>query len=199
MIMAKDYKKNKNQGSSRVSNGPKYDPNHKKQTQVNKVNGGVFEYTGSITVTELSKQLNVPVSDIIKYLDKRAKDFAEIVFGHRDLNIYLDGNDLDISYNGKMFDNLSGGEKTRVDLITQFAIRDLLTTYLNASSNILVLDEVTDFLDKTSCDAVMNLIEKELKSVESVFIISHHADELNIPVDSELKVIKGVDGISTIC
>ena len=66
--MAKDYKKNKNQGSSRVSNGPKYDPNHKKQTQVNKVNGGVFEYTGSITVTELSKQLNVPVSDIIKYL-----------------------------------------------------------------------------------------------------------------------------------
>ena len=139
------------------------------------------------------------LSDIIKYLDKRAKDFAEIVFGHRDLNIYLDGNDLDISYSGKMFDNLSGGEKTRVDLITQFAIRDLLTTYLNASSNIIVLDEITDFLDATSCDAVMTLIEKELKSVESVFIISHHADELNIPVDSELKVIKGVDGMSTIC
>lgn len=139
------------------------------------------------------------LSDIIKYLDKRAKDFAEIVFGHRNLNIYLDGNDLDISYSGKMFDNLSGGEKTRVDLITQFAIRDLLTTYLNASSNIIVLDEITDFLDATSCDAVMNLIEKELKSVESVFIISHHAEELNIPVDSELKVIKGVDGISTVC
>ena len=70
MIMAKDYKKKQNndKGSSRVSNGPKYDPNHKKQTQVNKVNGGVFEYTGAITVTELAKQLNVQVSDIIKYL-----------------------------------------------------------------------------------------------------------------------------------
>lgn len=138
------------------------------------------------------------LSDIIKYLDNQAKSYSELVFGHKELNLYLDGNDLDISYNGKMFDNLSGGEKTRVDLIIQFAIRDLLTTYLNASSNILVLDEVTDFLDQTSCDAVMNLINTKLKDVESVFIISHHADELNIPVDSSLKVVKDETGVSTI-
>ncbi|MDD6301938.1 MAG: translation initiation factor IF-2 [Bacillales bacterium] len=63
--MAKQNKQNKN---TRLSNGPKYDPNHKKNQQANKVNGGVFTYTGSITVTELAKQLGVNPSDIIKYL-----------------------------------------------------------------------------------------------------------------------------------
>ena len=44
----------------------------------------------------------------------------------------------------------------------------------------------------------MKLIEKELNTIESVFIVSHHADELGIPVDSEIKVIKNADGISQI-
>ena len=138
------------------------------------------------------------LANIIKYIDKKAKDYSEIVFETRDLNVYIDGNALDISYCNKMFDNLSGGEKQRVDLILQFAIRDMLNVYLNSGANILVLDEITDFLDKTSCAAVMKLIEKELNTIESVFIVSHHADELGIPVDSEIKVIKNADGISQI-
>ena len=66
--MAKNYKPNKSNTNTRVSNGPKYDPNRKKGTPQNKVNGGVFVYTGSITVSELSKQLGLNASDIIKYL-----------------------------------------------------------------------------------------------------------------------------------
>ena len=138
------------------------------------------------------------LTNIISYIDTKAKNYCEIVFGTRELNVYLDGNALDITYCGKMFDSLSGGEKQRVDLILQFAIRDMLTVYLNASSNILVLDEITDFLDKQSCKSVMTLIEKELNTTESVFIISHHADELEIPVDSEIKIEKNEDGISEV-
>ena len=33
-----------------------------------KVHGGTFVYTGAISTAELSKSLNVPVSDIIKFL-----------------------------------------------------------------------------------------------------------------------------------
>ena len=138
------------------------------------------------------------LTNIINYIDKKAKDYSETVFGTRDLNVYLDGNALDISYCGKMFDNLSGGEKQRVDLILQFAIRDMLNIYLNSSANILVLDEITDFLDKTSCNAVMKLIEKELTTIESVFIVSHHASELELPIDSEIKIIKNAEGISEV-
>ena len=92
--------------------------------------------------------------------------------------------------------NLSGGEKQRVDLILQLAIRDLLNSYLGLNANIIVLDEITDFLDKKSCQAVMKLLEKELNTIESVFIISHHAEELELPIDSEIKVVKNEYGIS---
>ena len=138
------------------------------------------------------------LENIIKYIDQVAKDYCDVVFKTRDLEVYLDGNALDISYCGKMFDNLSGGEKQRVDLILQFAIRNMLKAYLNTSSNILVLDEITDFLDKQSCKAIMTLIERELNTIESVFVVSHHATELDLPVDSEIKVVKNEDGISEI-
>lgn len=136
------------------------------------------------------------LTNIINYIDNRAKDYCATVFGNRELTLEINGNALDITYCGKAFDGLSGGEKQRVDLILQLAIRDLLNSYLNLSANILVLDEVTDFLDKKSCQAVMQLLEKELKTVESVFVISHHVEELEIPVDSEIKVVKNEFGIS---
>ena len=136
------------------------------------------------------------LTNIINYIDSKAKDYCAIVFGTRELMLEINGNALDITYCGKAFDGLSGGEKQRVDLILQLAIRDLLTSYLGLSANILVLDEITDFLDKKSCKAVMQLLEKELQTVESVFIISHHVEELEIPVDSEIKVIKNEHGIS---
>ena len=138
------------------------------------------------------------LADIIAYLDAKAKEYCMVVFGTDELNVYLDGNALDISYCGKMFDNLSGGEKQRVDLILQFAIRDMMSAYLGYSSNILALDEITDFLDKQSCDAVINLISDKLTDIESLFIISHHADELNLPVDSELHIVKDEDGVSSV-
>ena len=136
------------------------------------------------------------LTNIISYIDQKAKKYCETVFGTRDLVLEINGNALDITYCGKAFDGLSGGEKQRVDLILQLAIRDLLNSYLNLSANILVLDEITDFLDKKSCQAVMQLLEKELNTVESVFIISHHASDLGIPADSELHVVKNENGIS---
>lgn len=136
------------------------------------------------------------LTNVIEYINKKSKEYCEIVFGTKDLSLTLNGNALDITYCGKVFDGLSGGEKQRVDLILQLAIRDLLTTYLDLNANILVLDEITDFLDKKSCQAVMNLLEKELQTIESVFIVSHHTEELELPIDSEIKIIKNEDGIS---
>ena len=136
------------------------------------------------------------LTNIITYLDKKAKEYCMIVFGTNELSLSLNGNALDITYCGKMFDLLSGGEKQRVDLILQLSIRDMLITYLDLNANILVLDEITDFLDKKSCKAVMALLENALQTVESVFIISHRSDTLEIPIDSKLTIIKNVHGIS---
>lgn len=189
------------------------------QNEINNLESEVARLTNIIAITSVSKEdidqrisvikkmdqlirrdfRGYLLTNIISYIDNKAKDYCNTVFGTRELSICLNGNALDITYCGKLFDGLSGGEKQRVDLILQLAIRDLLTSYLGLSANILVLDEITDFLDKKSCQAVMQLLEKELQTVESVFIISHHAEELELPVDSEIKVVKNENGISELC
>lgn len=195
-------------------NWESYVDNQRKELE--RLEGEVARLTNLIAITSLSKEdldqriaivkkmdslvkrdfRGYLLTNIINYIDSKAKDYCSTVFGTRELSLALNGNALDITYCGKAFDGLSGGEKQRVDLILQLAIRDLLTSYLGLNANILVLDEVTDFLDKKSCQAVMKLLEKELNTVESVFIISHHVEELELPVDSEIKIIKNELGIS---
>jgi len=138
----------------------------------------------------------VLLSGIIDFINAKAKEYASKIFNSNNLEFILDGNNIDIMFENKDYDNLSGGEKQRVDLIVQFAIRDMMTRYLGFSSNILVLDEITDALDSVSCDKVINFITEELKDVESVFIISHHADELSLPEDCRIIIEKNELGVS---
>ena len=138
------------------------------------------------------------LKNIIDYVDAKAKLYASKIFGCDEVEFTLDGNNIEIAFCGKDYENLSGGEKQRLDLIIQFAIRDFISQYLSFSCNILVLDEITDALDSESCDKVVDFIIDELSSIESVFIISHHADELNLPQDSEILVEKAADGISRV-
>ena len=138
------------------------------------------------------------LSNIISYIDMKAKEYALEIFENNELEFKLDGNNIDITYCNKMFESLSGGEKQKVDLIIQFAIRDMMSQYLDFSSNILVLDEITDNLDAIGCNNVLNLISTKLNDIESIFIISHHAGELAIPSDSEMVVVKDRNGISSI-
>lgn len=80
----------------------------------------------------------------------------------------------------------------------QFAIRDLMNKYFSVNSSIIVLDEITDYLDNQSCQTVIKLITEKLNDIESVFIISHHMNELGIPVDSEIDIVKNAECISSI-
>lgn len=138
------------------------------------------------------------LENIINYISTKAKEYCNKIFGSDEILFQLNGNNIDISYCNKDYDNLSGGEKQRVDLIIQFAIRDMLVNYLGFNSNILVLDEITDNLDSLSCEKVLNFITEELTNIESVFIISHHSDELEIPCDSEIIVQKDIRGVSEV-
>lgn len=134
---------------------------------------------------------------VIEFINKKAKEYSLEVFETDKIDFCLNGNNIDISYDGKDYYNLSGGERQKVDLIVQFSIRDMLCKYLNFSSNILVLDEITDFLDVEGSTRVVNLITNKLSDVESIYIISHHT-ELNIPCDNEMIVVKDTFGISSL-
>ena len=137
------------------------------------------------------------LSGIISYIEKKSKEYSQVVFQTDKIKFYLDGNNISISYDDKPYESLSGGEKQKVDLIVQFAIRDMLCRYLNFSCNLIVLDEIFDNLDAKGCDNVLNLISAKLTDVRNIFVVTHHSD-LNIPCDYELTVVKGIDKISRI-
>ena len=68
----------KKKNNTRVSNFKKDDSNHKNRGPQNKINGGVFVYTGTINVSELASQLSLNASDIIKYLFMEKKMMVNI-------------------------------------------------------------------------------------------------------------------------
>ena len=136
------------------------------------------------------------LSNVIEFIERRSKEYSRIIFDTEDVSFELNGNNIDISYQGKNYENLSGGEKQKVDIIVQFSIRDMLCQQVGFSSNILVLDEVFDGLDNLGCQRVISMITN-LQDVRNVFIVTHRKD-LSIPCDKDLIVIKSSNGISRI-
>ena len=134
--------------------------------------------------------------NIIDYIQTRAKYYASRVFDNDNIQFELDGNNIRIAYLNKEYENLSGGEKQKVDLILQFCIRDMLSNHLNFSSNILVLDEIFDNLDQIGCEKIIDMIS-DITDIKNIFIVTHRKD-LSIPSDSEVVVLKSINGISEI-
>ena len=69
---------------------------------------------------------------------------------------------------------------------------------MNYSSNIIVLDEIFDALDAKSTQRILELISTRLKDIASVFVISHHPNELQLSYDTEIRIVKNESGISEV-
>ena len=136
------------------------------------------------------------LATVIEYIAARAKEYSKVIFETDKIDFVLDGNNIEISYMNKSYENLSGGEKQKIDLIIQFSIRDMLCNHLGFTSNILVLDEVFDALDMIGCQKVLDVISS-LSDIKNIFIVTHRKD-LSIPCDKELVVVKSSAGISEI-
>lgn len=161
------------------------------ETEINNRLGIISKFNTVITRDFRGYLLN----DIIVYIDRKAKEYCKDIFNTDLIEFKLDGNNLLISYNNKEYESLSGGEKQKIDLIIQFSIRDMLCKHSSFSSNILVLDEIFDSLDDIGCQKIIDLITNKLSDISSIFIITHHGNELNIPYDSRILVVK--DNISS--
>ena len=136
------------------------------------------------------------LSSIIDFISTRTKEYCKTIFDTESIEFALNGNNIDISYLGKAYENLSGGEKQKIDLIIQFSIRDMLCGYLGFTSNVLVLDEVFDGLDMIGCQRVLDVISN-LNDIKNIFIVTHRKD-LSIPTDKEVVVVKSSSGVSEI-
>lgn len=163
---------------------------------ITKYNAHIRVIQNMITLTKREFRC-VLLENVIKYIDTKAKIYSKYVFDTDLLTFELNENYIDIKYDGKYYEALSGGEKQKVDIIIQLAIRDLLSTQLGVRSSLICFDEVFDNLDAHGCQKIIDLISK-MKDIESVFIISHHAAELQISYDNHIEVEKSEAGISKI-
>lgn len=137
------------------------------------------------------------LTNVIRYIDSCAKKYSQQIFETSKLEFYLNGNNLDITYDGKLYEGLSTGEKQKVDIIIQLSLRDMLCKYMNFNCNILALDEVFDGLDSVGCERIVNLINN-ITDIESIFIITHHCNDIELSYDDEIVVVKNKNGISEI-
>lgn len=137
------------------------------------------------------------LGEVITFIDRKLKQYSMKVFNHNKIDFVLEDNYINIRYCDKPYENLSGGEKQKIDILIQLSLRELLSKQRNINSNILVLDEIYDNLDNLSCQKITDLVS-ELNSIDSIFIISHHTQDLGITFDSQLIVTKDDSGISTV-
>ena len=134
---------------------------------------------------------------VVEYLNNKIKQYSQIVFGNDNLSFLIEDNYIGLKYDNKLYDNLSGGEKQKADIMLQLAIRELLSNQLGIRSNILCIDECFDNLDSIGCRKILELITN-INDIESIFIITHHKETLEITYDTEIVVKKNENGISTI-
>ena len=134
---------------------------------------------------------------VITYIEKRAKVYCKDIFGTDGIRLALSNNDIDILYDGKEYELLSGGERQKIDIIIQLAIRDMLCALMGFNCNVIVFDEIFDFLDSSGAEALVKTISLRLQDINSIFIITHHND-IDIPYDNMITVVKDENRISHI-
>ena len=135
------------------------------------------------------------LTNVIDFINSKVNYYCKYFIENGDIKFTQSGNAINVIFNDKDYECLSGGERQKIDIIIQLALRDMMCTLMNFSSNILVLDEITDFMDNQGSNKLINTISSLIQDVSSIFFVTHHT-ELNLPYDKIITVIKDKTGIS---
>ena len=135
------------------------------------------------------------LTNVIDFINSKVNYYCKYFIENGDIKFTQSGNAINVIFNDKDYECLSGGERQKIDIIIQLALRDMMCTFMNFSSNILVLDEITDFMDNQGSNKLINTISSLIQDVSSIFFVTHHT-ELNLPYDKIITVIKDKTGIS---
>lgn len=129
------------------------------------------------------------LSNVIEFINSKVNYYCKHFIENGNISFIQSGNAINVIFNNKDYECLSGGERQKIDIVVQLALRDMMCTFLNFSSNILVLDEITDFMDNHGAEKLVNTIPTIIQDVSSIFFITHHV-ELNLPYDKIITVVK---------
>lgn len=137
------------------------------------------------------------IDGAIQLINSCLEYYSDKLFSKGYLSIALEGNTIAIQADGRPYENKSGGEKQKIDIAIQLALRKMMMKLSGFSCNILVLDEVFDGLDSKGCELLLEVLTDDFTDLESMFVITHHSD-ISIPYDNKITICKEINNISTI-
>jgi len=119
---------------------------------------------------QYSTYLNKIIERIKNKFQMHSFDIKFTIDNVEDLGTY----DLLISKNGlkSSYDNLSGGQRVKLDLVLRFAFIELLNILYGKNIPILLFDEFAE-LDRINIDLIIGIIEHYSKQYEQIFICTH--------------------------
>jgi len=94
------------------------------------------------------------------------------------------------------YDDLSSGEKQRVDLCLVLALQDVVRELHQSHFSLALYDEVFEHFDETGTEQVIEFLTQQRREVGSVFVISQNAKLLSYPSDHVIHVVKTKEGSS---
>lgn len=134
------------------------------------------------------------LSSIIRRLDAYAKSYCKKMLDTTEIEFKDDGNNISITYLGRDFGVLSGGESQIVKMCITLALKKTLEDLVGFTTNIMFWDEVLDNTDQSTAQQIVELVSS--LDLSSSFFISHHTDVF-LPIDQTWTVTK-TDGISVL-
>lgn len=135
-------------------------------------------------------------------LDKTMKNFNHLLsqislelMKDEPVRLLFNGDKIEILYKDKYYEQMSGGEKKRIDIAMELTVRKYKSLVSGVNFNLLVMDETFDSLDKIGIDSLFNAVEAS-GTTESFVVISHRENAC-LNYDRKVVVCKE-EGISRI-
>lgn len=139
------------------------------------------------------------VESVVQFMNEKLAQISSYLYKIQGtVSVKCNGNNIDIYLGDRELVSLSGGETRRVDLILQLAQRSLCEYYSGFSCNLLVLDEILDYLDTSGVDSVLSMMQSKTSDVDTIMVVTHRSD-LSLANDDEIIVVKDNKQVSSIC
>lgn len=180
-------------------------------SEVNFLKNDLEEYKFKLEIIEFINNLLLPSSDfrssiVEKYLDyinSSIEDISLAIFDDLEIQLKLDkskkGIEVYLKRKNKTdtnYEDLSGGEKKRLDIIIVLAIQRILLESAGINTNLIVFDEIFDALDIKGIEDIIGCIDLMFGENTCCYVISHKDEIKNM--FTSIITVENTNGIAKI-